>query len=154
VPQSVIDDALEKDQAEASAEYLAEFRSDVETFINREIVDAAVVPDRAVLPRIEGVGYVAFVDPSGGSSDSMTLAIAHREARRVILDLVVERRPPFSPDDVTQEFAATIKSYGIATVCGDRYGGLWPRERFAQYGVDYQTAPQAKSDIYLSLLPM
>ena len=38
-------------------------------------------------------------DPSGGSADSMTLAIAHMEHRNsektVILDAIRERRPPF-----------------------------------------------------------
>jgi hypothetical protein len=154
VPQSVIDDAMEKDPAEASAEYLAEFRSDVESFISRDIVDSATVAGRTLLPRIDGVSYTAFVDPSGGSSDSMTLAISHMENDRAILDLVVERRPPFSPDTVAKEFADTIRSYGIATVTGDRYGGMWPRERFAAHGVDYQTSPQTKSDIYITLLPL
>jgi len=159
VPQSVVDAAYEADPASANAEYGAEFRTDVETFISREVVDAAVALGRHELPRIEGCNYIAFVDPSGGSSDSMTLGIAHTEAgsngaERVILDLVRERKPPFSPDDVAKEFADTIKSYGIGTVRGDRYGGIWPRERFAVHGVDYQTAKQPKSDIYLALLPM
>jgi hypothetical protein len=94
--------------------------------VSRELVDALVIPNRTVLPRTDSVGYVAFVDPSGGSSDSMTLAISHMEGDRAILDLVVERGPPFSPDDVTKEFAATIRSCGIASVRGDRYSGLWP----------------------------
>jgi hypothetical protein len=154
VPQAVIDEAIEKDPAEARAEYLAEFRSDVETFISREVVDAATVQGRSLLPRIESAAHVAFVDPSGGSSDSMTLGIAHMEGERAVLDCVIERRPPFSPDDVTKEFADTIRAYGIASVTGDRYGGMWPRERFAQHGIDYQTAPHTKSDIYLTLLPL
>jgi hypothetical protein len=154
VPQSVIDDALEKDPAEASAEYLAEFRNDVETFISREIVDAATVLGRTLLPRTDNVSYVAFCDPSGGSSDSMTLAISHMEGQRAVLDLVLERRPPFSPDSVSKEFADTIKGYGIASVRGDRYGGLWPRERFAQHGIDYTVTDKVKSDIYLTLLPL
>jgi hypothetical protein len=133
---------------------MAEFRTDVESFVSREVVDAAVILGRHELPRIDGVAPVAFCDPSGGSSDSMTLAIAHMEGERVVLDLVRERKPPFSPDDVAKEFADTIKSYGIASVRGDRYGGMWPRERFAVHGIDYQTATQAKSDIYLTLLPL
>jgi hypothetical protein len=154
VPQSVIDEAMERDPSDAAAEYMAEFRSDVETFVSRETVDAITTPGRTLLPPIDGVTYTAFVDPSGGSSDSMTLAIAHMDANRAVLDLILERRPPFSPDDVTREFANTIKSYGITTVSGDRYGGQWPRERFAQYDVDYQTAPLPRSDIYLTLLPL
>ncbi|SIO49700.1 hypothetical protein SAMN05443247_06523 [Bradyrhizobium erythrophlei] len=154
VPQSIVDAAYEADSASAAAEYGAEFRTDVETFISREVVDAAVVLGRYELPRIEGVAYVAFCDPSGGSSDSMTLGIAHMEGERAILDLARERKPPFSPESVVKEFADTIKSYGISTVRGDRYAGLWPRERFAVHGVDYQVASQTKSDIYLALLPM
>jgi len=67
---------------------------------------------------------------------------------------VLERKPPFSPDDVTKEFAATIRAYGIASVRGDRYGGMWPRERFAQHGFDYTVSDKVKSDIYLSMLPL
>jgi hypothetical protein len=59
----------------------------------------------------------------------MTLAITHREGDKVVVDAVRERRPPFSPDDVVIEFAATLKSYGVGTVQGDRYGGEWPRGR-------------------------
>jgi len=45
---------------------------------------------------VPGVGYAAFVDPSGGSADSMTLAIAHADKDgRAVLDAVRERRPPF-----------------------------------------------------------
>ena len=154
VPQRVIDEAVEADPSSAAAEYMAEFRTDVESFISREVVDAAVILNRFELPRIDGVSYVAFVDPSGGSSDSMALAISHIENGRAILDLVRERKPPFSPDDVSKEFADTIKSYGIAGCRGDRYAGGWPRERFAAYGVDYLAAAQPKSDLYLNLLPL
>jgi len=154
VPESFIADAIERDPANAAAEYGGDFRSDIESFISREAVDAVVVPGRHELPRTEGVGYVAFIDPSGGSADAMTLGIAHTEGDRIILDCVRERRPPFSPDDVAQEFAATIKSYGIATARGDRYAGLWPRERLAAHGVEYHTADKTKSDIYQALLPI
>jgi len=41
----------------------------------------------------------------------MTMAVAHREADRVIIDCIRERRPPFSPTDVCLEFWAALKSY-------------------------------------------
>jgi hypothetical protein len=154
VAQSLIDEAMEADPASAAAEYLAEFRTDVETFVSREVVEAAVVAGRYELPRLEGVRYFGFVDPSGGSSDSMTLAIAHREGERVILDAVRERKPPFSPDAVVAEFAALIKQYGCRFVRGDRYGGEWPRERFRTHGADYQIANKDRSAIYVELLPL
>ncbi len=155
VSQAFIDAEMEKDPASATAEYGAEFRTDVESFISREVVDAATIRGRFELPRVEGCNYVAFVDPSGGSGkDSMTMAIAHMEGDRAILDAVREIKPPLSPDSVTKEFSDLIKSYGIATCRGDNYAGLWPRERFAICGVDYQRSTSVRSDIYLTLLPM
>ena len=97
VPQAVIDEAYEADPASASAEYGGEFRVDVETFIAREVVEAAVMRGRFELPPGPGV-YVGFVDPSGGSSDSFTLAIAHRRVDGVVvLDALRERKPPSRP---------------------------------------------------------
>jgi hypothetical protein len=119
------------------------------------VVDAAVVPDRFELPPLTGTNYIAFVDPSGGTSDRMTLAIAHRGERdRVILDAVRERRAPFAPDDVVLEFVPLLKSYNVQTVRGDRYAGEWPRERFRLYGITYEVAEQTKSDLYRDLLPI
>jgi hypothetical protein len=141
VPQSFIDDQIERDPAGAAAEYLAEFRSDIETFVSREVVDSAVVPGRHELPKQTNVTYHAFVDPSGGSVDSMTLSIAHRERNgTVTLDLVRERRPPFSPEQVTAEFAAVLKHYNVRKVTGDHYAGEWPREQFLKSGVRYVTS--------------
>ena len=42
LPQSIIDRAMERDPAAASAEYMAQFRTDVEGFITREAVEACV----------------------------------------------------------------------------------------------------------------
>ena len=106
---------------------------------------------RAPLPH---VSYQAFVDPTGGSNDSMTLAIAHGEDGRAVLDCMVERRAPFSPDDVCREFAKTLKAYRTTIVRGDRYAGEWPRERFAAHGIDYQPSEMNRSDLYLSFLPL
>jgi hypothetical protein len=154
VPQSVLDEAYERDPASAAAEYGAEFRTDVEAFISREAVDAVVVPNLFELPPMFGVDYVAFVDPSGGSSDSMTLAIAHRENGRAILDAIREAKPPFSPESIVSEFATLLKTYSIKTITGDRYAGLWPRERFYVHGIEYLCSEKPKSDLYRDLLPL
>jgi hypothetical protein len=154
VPQSVLDEAYERDPASAAAEYGAEFRTDVEAFISREAVDAVIVPNLFELPPMFGVDYVAFVDPSGGSADSMTLAIAHREGGRAILDAIREAKPPFSPQSIVEEFAALLKAYSIKVVVGDRYAGLWPRERFYVHGIEYVCSEKSKSDLYRDLLPL
>ena len=103
---------------------------------------------------IDGVRYSAFVDPSGGSRDSMTLAISHGEKNIRVLDAIREVRPPFSPDQVVQDFADLLKKYRIFTVTGDRYAGMWPRERFSKYDITYKVADKTKSDIYRDLLPL
>jgi hypothetical protein len=154
IDQAIIDEAMIDDPAAARAEWMAEFRDDVQGFLTREVIDAAVVSGRFELPRMNGVSYVGFVDPSGGSADSMTLGIAHKEGERVIVDCLRERRPPFSPDDVVLEFAGALQSYGVHTVRGDRYAGEWPRERFRVHGIQYEPSEKAKSDLYLALLPM
>ncbi len=133
-PQRTIDRAYVKDPADAAAEYGAEFRTDVETFISREVVDRCIVPGRYELPP-SGHTYFAFCDPSGGSSDSMTMAIAHAENGMAVLDLVREVKPPFSPDEVVKQFVETMKAYGISKVVGDNYAAMWPKERFSVHGV-------------------
>ncbi len=154
IDRAIIEKAYADDPAAAAAEWGAEFRSDIANFIDPAILDSAVVGGRHELPGVDGVQYVGFVDPSGGSSDSMTLAIAHAEGDRAILDCVREIRPPFSPDDATREFAETLRGYGIAEIRGDRYGGQWPTERFAAHDITYLPAGKAKSDLYLATLPL
>jgi hypothetical protein len=153
VPQRVIDEATERDPAWAAAEYGAQFRSDVQSFVSREAVEACValgVRERAPL---SGLRYSGFVDPSGGSADSMTLAVGHREDTVVVVDAVREVKPPFSPEDVVDEFATLLKRYRIVKVTGDRYAGEWPREQFRKLGISYAPAAEPKSDLYRDLLP-
>ncbi len=153
VPQSYIDAETEKDPAAASAEYGGQFRTDVEQFLSREAIDACVSLGVRENTPISNVRYRAFVDPSGGSQDSFTLAISHRESGKVIVDAIRERRPPFSPEQVVDEFADVLKSYGIHKVHGDRYAGEWPREQFRKRGITYEVCEMPKSDLYRDLLP-
>jgi hypothetical protein len=157
VPQRVIDEAIERDPASAGAEYGAQFRSDLEAFVNREIVQHCVsagVYERPPSPSV--TYYFAFIDPAGGSgTDAMTLAIGHELDGVAVVDAVREARPPFSPEFVTEEFAALLKTYGCYTVEGDRFGGEFCREPFSKRGINYEVAGRSKSELYAhSLLPM
>ena len=155
VPAAVIEDARIADPQSAAAEYDAQFRTDVETFISREAIDACT--SRGVLerPPVAGVRYRAFTDPSGGSSDAMTLAIAHAEKDgTATLDCTVTRQPPFSPEQVVADFAMFLRRYGCSSVTGDHFGGEWPREQFRKHGITYITSPLPKRDLYLGVLPL
>jgi hypothetical protein len=152
---AIVAEAYEDDPDAAAAEYGAEFRSDLSDFVPRDVVEAATVPGRFEIAPMSCQTYSAFVDPSGGTgSDSMTLAISHREGERAILDAVREVRPPFSPELVTTDFAVLLKSYRVSRVTGDRYAGEWPRERFRTHGIDYDLSDAPKSDLYRDFLPV
>lgn len=152
-PQATFDAAMERDAANASSEYGAIFRTDVQAFVAREAIDSCV--SRGVYERqpIAGCRYVGFCDPSGGQNDAMTMAVAHREGDIVVLDCLRSRKPPFSPDSVVAEFASVFKVYGVHRIEGDRYAGQWPVEAFRKQRVEYVAAAKTKSDIYVSLLP-
>lgn len=159
-----------------------EFRSDVETYVPLEIIRACTesrVTERAPM---RGVRYAAFVDPSGGSSDSFTLAIGHYDQRLgvAVLDLVREERSPLDaaegrgPDDIARQFCHDLRTYGVRTVYGDHYAGDWPAAAFRDgahdgrcprvrdrrgncecepWSVTYVPADDDASTIYLQFLP-
>jgi hypothetical protein len=154
LPTHIVEQAYQDDPASAKAEYGAEFRTDVETFVNREIVDALVCLGRYELPYLSENKYFAFVDPSGGSKDAFTLSIAHKEKNVLIVDAIRAITPPFSPENVVDDFCVLLLSYGIRTVTGDRYAGEWPREQFYKRGVVYLPSKKSKSELYRDLLPL
>ena len=146
--QAVVDRAYERDAAVASAEYGGQFRVDIERLLTLEALEACIDLDVRERPPVPGVRYVSFVDPSGGSADSMTLAIAHKEGDAVVIDAVRERKPPFSPADVVAEFAAVLRSYGLRSTVSDRYGGAWVKEAFGAANIDLRPAAKPKSALY------
>jgi hypothetical protein len=76
VDPQIILDAYRDDETSAAAEYGAQFRKDIESFVSREAVEAIIIPRRFELAPNREIRYRAFVDPSGGTADSMTLPLA------------------------------------------------------------------------------
>ena len=155
IDKAVIEEAYESDPESARAEYGGEFRDDLADYISRETVDAMTMQDRHELPPEPGVTYAAFCDPSGGISNSLSLAIAHLDRNAVcILDALLECRPPFDPEAAVMQCAALCRRYGVAKIVGDRYAGEWPRARFAEHGIELEQSARPKSDLYHDLLPL
>ncbi len=154
VSQSIIDEAMERDPAAAQAEWFAQFRSDVGSFLDLDLIERAVEVGRKERAPLRGVSYQAFTDPSGGAHDAFTLAIAHRDQERVVLDACRGIRPPFDPSSVVKEFCDLLKSYQCHSVVGDRYSGEWVVESFSKHGITYQHSERSKSEIYLEALPL
>jgi hypothetical protein len=124
------------------------------SFVDPEVVRACVDSGCRERPFVAGKRYSAFVDPSGGSSDSMTLAIGHREGEITVLDVLREVGAPFDPTSVVSEFAATLKGYNVRQVCGDRYAAQWCAQAFEKCGIRYEHSPLNRSEIYLETLPV
>jgi hypothetical protein len=155
VDAKVIEEAYEDDPESARAEYGAEFRTDLADFVSRETVDGVVCWGRHELPPEPGVTYSGFVDPSGGVSDSMTLAIGHLGRNNAcVLDAVIEVRPPLDPEQTVAEFAVMLRRYRVGKIVGDRYAGEWPVARFAEHGIEFEQSARPKSDLYRDLLPL
>jgi hypothetical protein len=145
--------AYQQDPTAAATEYGGLWRSDAETFLSRELIDAAT-EHRPELPYRDGCSYRAFVDPSGGSQDSYTLAVAHAEGAAVVIDALVEIRPPFDPDVATARLAQVVKAYGLHRVVGDRFGGEWPRSRWRAHDIHYAPAEKSATQYYQAALPL
>lgn len=156
IKQGIIDRDMEIDPEMARSEWLAEFRSDLESFLPIEAIEAVIVQGRFELPPLLGAGrsYRAFVDPSGGRRDAATLAITHKEGERIILDVARAWKAPHEPAAVVWEMAGVLKSYGLGRVVGDRYAGAWPEQEFLKYSIRYEASEKDKSALYLAFLPM
>jgi hypothetical protein len=158
LPQSVIDKALTDDKGKASAEYLNVWREDVADFLPLDVIEAATDWGVTERPPQPGVHYIAFADPAGGTGkDSFALAVAHVEndaARSVVIDLIRERKPRFVAADVIAEFAAILRTYRIASIRSDRFGGGLTSDDWTRNGVTFQGSVADTSENYLRALPM
>lgn len=185
--QAEIARAVEEDPAVAKSEYFAEFRTDIESYVDPESVARCVIPGRVELPPAQSLQYSAFVDVAGGSGqDSFTWGIAHLhgfvrpanyedlptrfkvaiqdeenkircEAKArgtVVVDLVREVKPPFSPEQAVEQCCADLARYRIREIVGDKYAGSWPAEVFKKRGIRYCESPETKSQIYQNFLPL
>jgi hypothetical protein len=146
--QQMIDRLVRRDPVAMRAEYAAEFREDVSAFLPLELIEAAMTRQQA-LPE-PGHAYTAFVDPSGGRSDSMTLAICHAEGEKIILDRIEERVPPLDPQAVAKEFSDLMKAYGLHSATSDRFGGVWVSDAFQKQGIRMDMSDLSASDLYLN----
>jgi hypothetical protein len=153
LPQSVVDRALERDHAAASAEYLATFRTDIESFISREAVEACVEQGIRERAPTSGVRYLSFTDSSGGSGDSMVTAVGHMEGDLLLVDAVREIKSPFDPESATEELVQMMARYFVNVTRGDRYAAQWCAQAFEKRQIRYEHAELNKSQLYLEMLP-
>jgi hypothetical protein len=157
LPQEEIDRELEKDPLRNRAEYLSEWRSDVEGFIPRELVEACV-RNYYELPPQPNFSYQCFVDVASGvpEGDSFSIVIAHKFDDRAVVDAIRETRPPFNFFEVVNTVLVPLcKAYRVYKVIGDAYGGELAKDPIRKAGIGYELAKKHKSELYVDpFLPM
>ena len=155
IPEEEIARELERNPTINRAEYLAEFRTDIEAYLPIEAIEQCC-GDYLVLAPTRDCTYRVFVDASGGSGlDSFACAVSHREqGDMVIIDGCWEWPAPFSPEHVISEIAAICRSYRVAKVIGDRFGGGFPPEGFQKHSIAYEHTKLTKSDFYRDMVPL
>jgi hypothetical protein len=155
IPQAMIDRELTDDPAGSRAEYLAEFRDDIGGWLAVETIEAAIDRGVTVRPPATAVHkYRSGCDPSGGSKDSFTAAVAHDEHGAAVLDCLIEIKPPFNPAEAVAQVAAMLRAYGLSETTGDRYAAEWVVSAFAANGITYKHSERDRSAIYQDCLPL
>lgn len=150
LPQRVVTQAYHRDAAAAAAEYGAEFRTDVESFITREALDAVTRNGPLVREYDRKYRYLAFVDPAGGGRDEYTMAIGHLEGDVLCVDRVDAARGV--PAEITARYAEILDGYGVKRVHLDRYGGSWPADELQKHGINAEHSPKVRSELYIDSL--
>jgi hypothetical protein len=154
---AIIATMREADPTAARSEWDSEFRSDLTGFLDEASIEMAIDRARPLeLPYRQGQFYRAFVDAAGGSigGDAYSIAIAHREDEKFVVDCVRGVRGPFNPQEVTTEFANLCKDYKVATVVGDRYSASWVQQSWRDHHITYVTSDLTASQLFLETLPL
>lgn len=146
------------DPESARSEWGAEFRSDVSSLFDDQVIQDAINYNRPLeLPPRGGRRYYAFADASAGRHDAFTLCIGHCEgtadAATWVCDVLRGRSAPFDPRSVAQEYAALARDYDCSKIVGDNFAGEWVSAAFADAGMKYERSLLTKSALYLELLP-
>jgi hypothetical protein len=157
IPESVISEAYESDPASASAEYGAQFRSDVSQLIERALLEQAVDRGVIVRPPDRRFRYVAFADPASGvggpDGDRFGLSLGHVEGERIIIDYVHAWSPPFNASTVLAEACDVCRNYGVTELVSDRFSHGFVQAECQRNRMTWRPSELNKSQLYLNALP-
>jgi hypothetical protein len=150
ITQELIDRETRKDPNSARSEWEAQFKEDVETFLDPEIIKACATVS-GILGYQPYSDYQAFCDPSGGRADAFSLAIGSFKYNRkkFVVDLLKAWDPPFNPSGVVSEIKQILCGYRVNRITGDRYAADWVSEAFEKERISYASCEKTKSGLYL-----
>ena len=128
VPKAFVDRALSRDPSRVCSEYLADFGSDAMALLSEEVINTATVRDPLRVPRRSPASPTRLLDPSGGSRNSMTMAVSPPTGRVVSSILRASTNRRSGPESVVADFAVTLREYRVTTVIGDAWARSSCRE--------------------------
>ena len=145
--------AMQEDPVGAAAEWNAEFREDVSGYVDIDVLMKCTAMGVSERRPIDGVAYTGFLDAAGGGlgGDSAAVAISHKEDDRLILDCLVEFKPPFSAASVIDQAAKIMLRYGVRVCYADDWAKGFTSERLKANGIQFRPTPP-KSALYAELL--
>lgn len=149
ISEDYIKEQLERDPEAGRAEWLAEFRQNLESFLPLRWIEDAIVSNRFRLECQPGVSYGAFVDMSGGVGDYSVLSIGHRDGDQLVQDVLEAVPAPHNPNAAIKQFAEILKDYRVKEVGGDRYSANFVKNGFESEGIKYRQSQETASDLYI-----
>jgi hypothetical protein len=124
----------------AGAEWNAEFRSDIDAFLDDGQITAAVDMGRPrELPPRPGISYAALSTLQAGDPTPIRCASGIGMGT-FIADVVTGEPPPFNPSVVTARLAAVVQQYGCTKVTGDNFAAEWVATAWRSQGLIYERA--------------
>lgn len=160
VPQHVVDQAIARDPQAAAAEWLAQWRSDLESFLDAALVDGLTrrtpreIPYAAMTPQGGHYAYFAGVDVSGGRGDAAACAIARLDGDRVQIVAVRRWPSPHDPLVVAEQVAAFLREYHLLDALADQYAAEFSTAAYRAASISLRPAPVTRSEAYMHLLPL
>ena len=123
-------------------EYGANFSQNLSSFLNADLIDAAINYDRkTLLPQDCYLGdYFLSLDPAKGSRDAFTACIAHFEDNLLVVDLFYQFKANWGSEGQKKQVnIAEVESwilekhdiYGFTKVCLDQYNSISTIQRLS-----------------------
>jgi len=137
-------------------EILGLFRTDVGSFISRDLIES-LVPDYEFLPPGNHITY-AFSDMAGGAGGDSAVTVVGWQLRTaegtvIVVANLIETVPPFNCREMVAAHSAMLKAYNCHSTMGDKFGGDTFYQMFDEFEIDYTFTTQPKNELYTLALP-
>jgi hypothetical protein len=143
-----------EDPLRYAREFEAVWQDALSVLLAAEWIERAIAPGVFERAPQDSLNYILTGDVSGGGRDAFTCCIAHREADRIVQDVIRGWQRPPDLAGVFVEIADIAKRYRCSIFHGDKYAAGWSRQAAQKAGLTYQEVPFDKSRAYVETEPL